>query len=64
MADYVNKLNDLNPQIAEGLVHPLCEWKHFSKERQALMRAQLERILKIEHLSVNLEETVSKALKG
>lgn len=64
LADYVIKLNDLNPQIAEGLVHPLCEWKHFSKERQALMRAQLERILKTEHLSVNLEETVSKALKG
>ena len=64
LADYVIKLNALNPQIAEGLVHPLCEWKRFDENRQAMMRTQLERILKTDKLSVNLEETVSKALKG
>ncbi len=64
VADYVIKLNAINPQIAEGLVHPLCDWKRFDKKRQALMKTELLRIAKTPHISVNLEETISKALKS
>ena len=62
IADYVIQLNAINPQIAEGIIHPLCDWKRFDKNRQELMKAQLNRIAQTPKLSVNLTETVTKAL--
>ena len=62
LADYVIQLNAINPQIAEGIIHPLCDWKRFDKKRQKLMKAELNRIAKIPNLSVNLNETITKAL--
>ena len=62
IADYVIQLNAINPQIAEGIVHPLCDWKRFDKQRQKLMVNELNRIKEIPNLSVNLNETITKAL--
>ncbi|WP_346798942.1 aminopeptidase N [Halomonas sp. Bachu 37] len=61
LSDVVIELNRLNPEIAAGLVTPLTRWQRFDETRQALMRAQLERI-KAEPLSPNVYEVVAKAL--
>lgn len=62
IADYVIELNALNPQIAESLVRPLTRWQYFDEKRAALMKNELNRILQVPNLSVNLQESVSKAL--
>ena len=62
IADYVIELNALNPQIAESLVRPLTRWKFFDENRSTHMKNELTRILKTPDLSVNLQESVSKAL--
>lgn len=62
IADYVIQLNAINPQIAEGIIHPLCDWKRFDKKRQELMKSELKRIAQIPNLSVNLNETITRAL--
>lgn len=63
VADYVIKLNALNPQVAETLVHPLCQWRRFDETRQVMMKQNLNRILATHKLSVNLAETITKALQ-
>ena len=62
IADYVIQLNAINPQIAEGIIHPLCDWKRFDEKRQELMKSELKRIAEIPNLSVNLNETITRAL--
>ena len=62
VADFVIKLNALNPQIAESIVHPLCSWKRFDTHRQQLMKSELNRIAQTPNLSVNLTETITRAL--
>ncbi|SDM02678.1 aminopeptidase N [Modicisalibacter muralis] len=61
LADVVIKLNKLNPEIAARIITPLTRWRRFDEQRQALMKAQLERI-RAEDLSPNVFEIVEKAL--
>ncbi|CAM4007500.1 aminopeptidase N [Vreelandella rituensis] len=61
LADVVIELNRLNPEIAARLITPLTRWQRFDEQRQALMKAELERI-KAEPLSPNVYEVVAKAL--
>ncbi len=61
LADVVIELNRLNPEIAARLITPLTRWARFDEERQALMKAELERI-RAEELSPNVYEVVEKAL--
>ncbi|MBB3190864.1 aminopeptidase N [Halomonas cerina] len=61
LADTVIELNRLNPEIAARLVTPLTRWARFDETRQALMKAELERI-RAETLSPNVYEVVEKAL--
>jgi len=63
LADYVCELNALNPQIAARLLAPLTQWKRYDAARQALMRAQLERIGALPALSRDVAEVVEKSLK-
>ncbi|MGO2502328.1 MAG: aminopeptidase N C-terminal domain-containing protein, partial [Cobetia marina] len=51
----------LNPEIAARIITPLTRYKRFDAKRQALMKAELERI-RAEKLSRNLYEVVEKAL--
>ena len=44
LADTVIELNAMNPQIAARLVLPLGRWRRFDEQRQALMKAELQRI--------------------
>ena len=62
LADYVIKLNSINPQIASRLLSPLTHWKKQQPHRQLLMKQQLKRILKTENLSKDVYEIVSKSL--
>nr|WP_298143996.1 aminopeptidase N [uncultured Pseudomonas sp.] len=62
LADQVIVLNALNPQIASRLLSPLTRWRKYDSARQALMRAELERILASGELSSDVYEVVSKSL--
>jgi aminopeptidase N len=52
----------MNPQIAARLVNPFTLWNRYDEKRKALMKAQLERILKTPGLSKDTHEVVSKSL--
>jgi len=62
LADYIIKLDDLNPQIASRLVMPLTRWRKFNENRQGLMIAQLKRIHGKNNLSKDVREIVEKSL--
>ncbi|WP_439858956.1 aminopeptidase N [Pseudomonas sp. MBLB4136] len=62
LADQVITLNALNPQIASRLLAPLTRWRKYDSARQALMKAELERILASGELSSDVFEVVSKSL--
>lgn len=62
LADHVIELNTLNPQIAARLLSPLIQWRRYDASRQALMQAELQRILDTPHLSKDVFEIASKGL--
>jgi aminopeptidase N len=62
LADRVLELDPLNPQIASRLLRALIRWRRFDPGRQALMRAELERVLGSETLSRDSYEVASRAL--
>ncbi|NWN83220.1 MAG: aminopeptidase N C-terminal domain-containing protein, partial [Halomonas sp.] len=61
LTDAVIELDRLNPEIAARLIIPLTRWARFDEQRQALMKAELERI-RAGELSPNVYEVVEKAL--
>ena len=63
LGDMIERLDPINPQIASRLVQPLGRWKNYDADRQALMKATLERIINLKGLSENTYEIVSKSLK-
>ena len=63
LADYVIRLNGMNPQIASRLLTPLTTWKRYDTARQLMMRGELERIMGMENLSGDVDEVASKSLK-
>lgn len=62
LREIVQELDKLNPQIAARMVKPLTTWKRYDKERQELMRKQLEWLLQDNRISKDLYELVSKSL--
>ncbi|HUI68504.1 MAG TPA: aminopeptidase N [Nitrospirota bacterium] len=62
LAAQVITIDPLNPQIAARLVSAFTLWKRYDEKRRALMKAQLERILKTPGLSKDVYEIVSKSL--
>ncbi len=62
LADQALAIDPMNPQIAARLVSAFTMWKRYDKKRQALMKAQLERIAKTQKLSKDVHEIVSKSL--
>ncbi|HEU4621011.1 MAG TPA: aminopeptidase N [Burkholderiaceae bacterium] len=61
-AEYVLKLDRLNPQVAARLARALDRWRRYTPDRQARMRAALERVAGADGLSNDTYEVVSKAL--
>ena len=62
LADLVIELNALNPQTASRQLSPLTRWRKYDSARQAMMKAELERILASGPLSSDVYEVVSKSL--
>ncbi|MCY1300558.1 Aminopeptidase N [compost metagenome] len=62
LADLVIELNGFNPQIASRQLAPLTRWRKYDSARQALMKAELERIRASGQLSSDVFEVVSKSL--
>ncbi|HEX4737754.1 MAG TPA: aminopeptidase N [Allosphingosinicella sp.] len=62
LADMILAVDKMNPQTAARLVPALGRWKRFGPERQALMKAELERIVGTPGLSKDVFEQASKSL--
>jgi len=62
LADQIIALNTLNPQVASRMVGALTAWRRYDEGRQALMKAQLERIMTTEAISKDVYEVASKSL--
>ncbi len=62
LADRIEELNAINPQIAARLLSPLISWRRYDSERQKLMQQELKRILEIENLSSGVYEIVTKSI--
>ncbi|MCA3158941.1 MAG: aminopeptidase N [Burkholderiales bacterium] len=61
-AEYVLKLDELNPQVAARLARCLDRWKRYTPERRAAMQGALQRVANKPGLSKDTLEIVSKAL--
>lgn len=61
LAEMLVVLDKINPQIAARLATPFTRWQRYDKQRQLLMRQQLEQLAQLK-LSRDLEEVVSKSL--
>jgi len=64
LTEQVMKLDRINPQIAARLVGAFSRWHRYDPTRQALMRGELEKLNRVEKLSKDVFEIVSKSLKG
>jgi aminopeptidase N len=64
VADQIIALDRRNPQTAARMIPPLGRWRRFDADRQAQMRAELERILATPGLSKDLFEQASKSLQS
>jgi aminopeptidase N len=62
LTEQVLSLDKINPQIAARLVSALSRWKRHAANRQALMQAELNRILSTPAISKDVYEIVSKSL--
>lgn len=64
LADNLIALDKLNPQTAARMCAAFQTWKRYDANRQALMRAQLERIAAAPGLSRDTNEMVSRILNA
>ncbi|KAJ0970270.1 hypothetical protein J5N97_023147 [Dioscorea zingiberensis] len=62
LGDLVLQLDKLNPQVASRLVSAFSRWRRYDETRQALAKAQLEKIMSANGLSENVYEIASKSL--
>ncbi len=60
VADWLLKLDALNPQTTARMSTAFDSWKRYDADRQALMLAELERMAKAEGLSRDLGEMVAR----
>ena len=62
LGEVIAILNSANPQIAARMLTPLTKWRKYESERQAMMRAELEKLAKLPDLSKDVYEVISKSL--
>jgi len=63
LGDLIVKLDSLNPQVAARMVKPFTRWAKYDLGRQAVMKAQLSKILAAPTISENTYEICSKSLE-
>jgi aminopeptidase N len=64
LADRVLELDPLNPQVASRMVKMFARWRKYDRQRQDLMRAEIERIAARTGLSRDVYEIAAKSLAG
>lgn len=62
LADFVIRLDKVNPQIAARLVTPITRWRKYLSPMQESMHASLAQVMAAGNLSKDLYEVVSKGL--
>ncbi len=62
VGEVVRTLDSLNPKVAARMASGFENWRRYDSQRQGLMRAELERTLKVPGISSNLFEVASKML--
>ncbi len=62
LGDQICALDPINPQVASRMVGAFTQWHRFDKNRQTLIKAQLERIKNSPKISPDIYEIVSKSL--
>ncbi|KAJ6821495.1 puromycin-sensitive aminopeptidase isoform X1 [Iris pallida] len=62
LGEVVMQLDKINPQVASRMVSAFSRWRRYDEGRQALAKAQLERIMSANGLSENVYEIASKSL--
>jgi aminopeptidase N len=60
VCEVLRELDSINPQVAARMAAAFENWRRYDEDRQQLMRAELETILKQPGLSSNLFEVASK----
>mmetsp|Transcript_58256 Transcript_58256/g.137108 ORF Transcript_58256/g.137108 Transcript_58256/m.137108 type:complete len:874 (+) Transcript_58256:26-2647(+) len=64
LADRIQEIDKFNPQVSSRMMGCFSSFRRFDEGRQALMKAQLERMLSTEGLSKDAFEIASKSIKG
>jgi aminopeptidase N len=64
IADYVVKIDGINPQVAATLAVAFSSWRRFDDHRALMMRQRLEEIASLGGLSNDLREIVERCLHG
>ena len=62
LGEIVETLNSTNPQIASRMLGPLTKWRKYDENRQALMKAELQRLKQLPNLSKDVYEVIAKSL--
>jgi len=62
VGETLRKLDSINPQVSARMAAAFENWRRYDAARQALMRAELETIAKMNGLSPNLFEVSTKML--
>ena len=64
IASQVLEIGQRNPQVAARLCGTFSDWKKHDAKRQALMKAQLERIRDAKGVSKDVLEIASRSING
>ncbi len=63
VADWVLRLDAVNPQMAAYLMSAFNQWRRYEPQRSQLMRAHIEAVLRARQLSPDVREIVLKSLE-
>jgi len=62
VGETIRTVDSINPQVSSRMAAAFEAWRRYDPKRQALMRGELESMLKIEGISPNLFEVATKML--
>lgn len=63
LGEMVAQVDKLNPQMSSRMGGGLIQWRRYSEERGALMKAELQKLADMKPISNDLFEVVSRGLK-
>ena len=63
VSEVIAQLDKINPQVAARMAGAFEAWRRYDQSRQSLMRNELTKLSKLDGLSSNLFEVVTKMLE-